>query len=681
MKPEKTIRRRDLLGMGIAGALYAGLAPWTRSRAGDDGVPSGASDTSKSDRPTKQNTGSEGATMTPMNAPVRLRCEYLENPLGIDVPQPSLSWWLSDPRRGARQTAFRILAAGSRDKLDRDESDLWDSGKVASDRSHLVPYGGRTLASRQRAWWKVMVWDQEGRAGGWSAPAFWEMGLLEPNDWRAIWIGLDESAPPPEPWFPGAQWIWFPEGDPRRAAADGPSLFRHAFDLPGGKRPARARLRLLADSRCEAFVNGRPAGRGGAANTFNNWKRPEPLDVTGLLAPGRNVLAVAAANDGGIEFNGDLEAGDAPNPAGLIGFLKVDYADGMSVSVVTGGDWRAVREAPADWTTPAFDDAAWPRAMELGAFGVAPWNKITPDEYTRLPARMLRREFSLGRPVRSARAYVCGLGFFELYLNGSKVGDHVMDPILADYSRKAPYVTFDVTDLLRPGANAAGLLLGNGRFFAPRVKTPTVFRTFGYPKAIAQIEVEYADGARETIATGDGWRVTADGPIRANNEYDGEIYDARMTRDGWSAPGFDDRAWRPAPAVAPPGGRLAAQAVEPMRVTETLRPAAVTNPAPGVYVVDMGRYFYGTVRMRARGPAGATIRLRTAESLEPDGTVKKANSRSALMTDVVILRGGGGETWQATFTGQGGRYVEVTGYPSAPTADDFAGLPGPRPSP
>ncbi|MHC4528238.1 MAG: family 78 glycoside hydrolase catalytic domain, partial [Planctomycetota bacterium] len=289
-------------------------------------------------------------------------------------------------------------------------------------------------------------------------------------------------------------------------------------------------------------------------------------------------------------------------------------------------------------------------------------------------ARYLRREFTAEKKVSSAMAYVCGLGFFNLMINGKKVGDHVMDPLLTEYNKRACYVTFDVTQNLKDGPNAVGVVLGNGRFFAPRIKNPAPFKDYGAPRLLLQIEVEYEDGSRTRWISDDKWRVTATGPIGVNNEYDGETYDARLEMPGWDAAGFDDSKWRKVQLMAGPKGKLVAQMVEPNRVVDILKPLSVTEVNPNVWVVDFGQVFYGQPRIMVSGAAGTTVRMTEAYSLDKDGTLKIADNRNANCADVYILKGQGQETWRPRFRGQGFRRMQVTGWPGKPTADNFEGL-------
>ena len=581
----------------------------------------------------------------------QLRCEYLKEPLGIDVLQPRLSWVLRADKGAARdqaQTGYQIVVASNRNELDANQGDVWDSGHIASDQSIQVPYAGKALVSEQECFWKVRVWDAQGKPSAWSEPARWTMGLLKSSDWHAKWIGLDEpaGARTAQNVLGDAQWIWFPEGQPEKAAPVGTRCFRRVITLPADRTVKRATLFFTADDSGECYVNGQKAG------TAGNFHSVTETDVTTLLQHGENVLAASVKNGGA-----------DPNPAGLIALLRVEFAQGGPLVVVTDSSWRAGKEAAAGWKDAGFAETGWMAAQKLGPAGMAPWGEITGPEDRRLPARMLRRQFEVEKKVQRATAYVCGLGLYEFYLNGKKVGDQVLSPALTDYSKRALYVTFDVTRQLKKGANVAGIILGNGRFYAPRSTVPTGTTSYGYPKLRFQMHVEYEDDTSEEVVSDGAWRLTAEGPIRANNEYDGEAYDARMEMPGWSARGFDDAQWQSAQGVTAPGGELAAQMIEPIRVTETLKPIALTQPKPGVWVFDMGQNMVGWCRIKVAGPRGTEVSLRHAETLQPDGTLYLDNIRSAKVTDTYTLKGKGTEVYEPRFTYHGFRFVEVTGYP------------------
>ncbi len=584
----------------------------------------------------------------------QLRCEYLENPLGIDASQPRLSWVLSADKSSARdqhQSAYQILVARNRNELAANQGDLWDSGKVESDQSIQVRYAGRPLASEQECFWKVRVWDERGQASAWSKPARWTMGLLKPSDWHAKWIGLDEPAAgkAAKKVLGDAQWIWFPESQPQKTAPGATRCFRRAITIPANAAVKRATVFFTADDSGEFFVNGQKA------ESAANFHSATEADVTRLLRAGTNVLAASVKN-----------GGTDPNPAGFIALLRVEFAQGAPLVVVTDSSWSAAKEPKTGWRDARFEDSGWLAAQPLGPAGMAPWGEIAGPEDRRLPARMLRRQFEVEKKVQRATAYVCGLGLCEFYLNGQKVGDHVLSPGLTDYSKRALYVTFDVTKELKKGANVAGIILGNGRFYAPRSNVPTGTTSYGYPKLLFQMQIEYEGGTSAEVVSDESWRLTAAGPIRANNEYDGEDYDARMEMPGWSAAGFDDATWQPAQGVTAPGGKLAAQMIEPIRVTETLKPMALTQPKPGMWVFDLGQNMVGWCRLKVSGPRGTEVSLRHAETLKPDGTLYMDNIRGAKVTDTYTLKGRGTEVYEPRFTYHGFRFVEVTGYPGKP---------------
>ncbi len=226
-------------------------------------------------------------------------------------------------------------------------------------------------------------------------------------------------------------------------------------------------------------------------------------------------------------------------------------------------------------------------------------------------------------------------------------------PALSDYEKRVYYVTYDVTTLLKQGANALGVVLGNGRYYAPRVTGRNGLLSYGWPKLILQLHVDYQDGTSAEIVSDESWKYTEDGPIRANNEYDGEDYDAQREMTGWAKTGFDDAKWAQASLASAPGGVLCAQDIEPMRVTGMVAPVSVKEISPGVFIYDFGQNFVGWCKLNVTGPAGTTVALRFAERLHDDGTLSVENLRTAKVTDRYTLKGGGEETWQPRFTYHG----------------------------
>ena len=295
---------------------------------------------------------------------------------------------------------------------------------------------------------------------------------------------------------------------------------------------------------------------------------------------------------------------------------------------------------------------------------------------TVVPGRCLRKEFGLSRRVRSAELSICGLGLYELWINGKHVSrDQVLSPTVADYTKHVYYNTFDVAPVLRKGVNAVGVALGNGRFVTMRTVrgiTPATTH-YGLPMLWFRLDVTYADGSRERICSDDSWKITADGPVRANNEFDGEVYDARLEFDGWTKPRFDDSAWKPVLVREAPAGRLEPQPNPNIAIQDRLVPVSVTRKGDA-YILDMGQNMVGWLQVTAKGLSkGDTLSLRFAETLKADGTLYMDNLREAKVTDSYVARDGRRFTWHPSFVYHGFRFVEVKGLKRAPKASDFEG--------
>jgi alpha-L-rhamnosidase len=296
------------------------------------------------------------------------------------------------------------------------------------------------------------------------------------------------------------------------------------------------------------------------------------------------------------------------------------------------------------------------------------------------PSPLLRKSFTLDKPIRSATVSICGLGYYELRMNGRRVGDHVLDPAFTRYDRRALYVTYDVTELVRQGRNAVGVQLGNGWYneFSRSAWNFDHAPWRDLPKLLCQLDVVLADGTRTSIASNGEWKTSSEGPTRFDGIRHGESYDARHEIPGWDTPEFNDQAWLPARLARAPGGVLAAQMLPPIRVTKTLRPVSLSEPRPGVWVFDLGQNIAGWARLNVRGPAGTQLVLRYGERLASDGTLDQQAIaehvyEGQFQTDRYTLRGGGPEQWEPKFVYHGFQYVEVTGLPERPTQDTLSG--------
>jgi hypothetical protein len=436
------------------------------------------------------------ATPAPAAAlsPANLRCEYAVNPLGIDAPDPRLFWTVESSQRGQKQTAYEILAASSPELLAQDKGDLWDSGKVATDETIQISYAGRPLESSQPVFWKVRVWDANGKRSAWSRPATWTMGILKPSDWSAKWIA----------------------GSPK---------------------------------------------------------------------------------------------------------------------------WETV---------------------------------------------LLRREFAVKPGLKRALVHVCGLGQYELTLNGKKAGDDLLTPGWTKYDRTCLYDTRDITTNLKRGKNAVGIELGNGMYNVPttRFKPPGYQPySFGPLQAIAQIRLEYADGSVETLGTDETWRA-APGPIVSSSIYSGEDFDARRAQKGWNRIKFDDSKWPSAQIVNGPGGELKGLscAAPPIRLFEIHQPVSSRTLTNGDILFDLGQNAAHIPKISVIGPAGSRVRVIPSElgdGLASQGSMGEQR-RSTIWCDFTKATDGV-ETWSPKFFYIGCRYLEVECFPAKgetqlPAVKSIAGI-------
>ncbi|MGW6057029.1 alpha-L-rhamnosidase [Streptomyces sp. NPDC055189] len=578
--------------------------------------------------------------------------EYVRHPLGLDVPRPRLSWPLASADEGQTQTAYQVRVATSPGRIGK--PDVWDSGKVASSDSTLVPYAGPDLKSRTRYYWSVRVWDDAGKASEWSEPSWWETGLSAAKDWTARWIGAPASLVG-APSLDGASWIWFPEGDPATSAPAATRWFRGRVDVPEGV--TRARLVLTADDGYTAYLDGTQVAHTEADSAADNWRRPAVVDVTGQLRPGAAVIAVSATNA-------------TTGPAGLLGVLELTTSDGVR-TLTTDGTWKTTDKEPSgDWQSAGYDDASWAASKVLADWGSGPWGKVAPEH---CPAAQLRHEFRLraGKTVARARLYSTALGLYDAWLNGERVGDDRLAPGWTDYNKRVQYQTYDVTKQLKSGANALGVTLAVG-WYAGNVGMFGPHQYGERPAFLGQLEVTYTDGSTDRVLSGTNWRA-ATGPVTAADLLSGEEYDARLETAGWTRAGFDDSTWVAADAVDKVKAAVVAQIDGHTRVESEISARKISEPKPGVFVFDLGQNMVGAVRLDVSGKAGTKIRLRHAEVLNPDGTVYTTNLRTARATDTYTLKGGGKETFEPRFTFHGFRYVEVTGYPGKPPLDAVTG--------
>jgi len=576
-----------------------------------------------------------------------LTCEYATNPLGVDTPQPRFGWLLKSDKRSQLQSAYRVLVATSEKQLQSNVGDKWDSGKVETDRSFNVVYQGMPLASREQCWWKVRVWDKQGRPSTWSQPGSFEMGLMEQSDWKGQWIGVAPPSPPAEhldATKPGRVNLAL-VAKPSTSYVSGHETLDAIND---GFRPTNSN-----DKRYGAYGNW---PRKGTQWVQYEWSKPvhvDSIDVywfddrAGVRLPKAARLLywdgkafVPVKNPVGLGVEGNKYNTTTFNEI-TTSKLKLEFDSNGTAS--TGILEFRVYDAGK---SPKF-----PPVVKVNRF-------FAMAAAANAPAPLLRKEFAVTKGIRRARVRFSGLGWSELYINGKKVSDDVLSPGLTDYSKEVSYRTYDVTSYLKPGENAIGIMLGNGWYSASRILPWEKGGPWGYwPRAILQMTVTHDDGTETHLLTDKTWK-TSRGAIGANQLVAGEAYDARLERPDWNRVGCDDSQWSDVAVLPAPKGRLRSQTVPPMKVQDTLRPIKITKNNEGGWLFEFDRYFSGWVRLNTKGKAGTKITI-TYELDEKDRYILKGDPD--------------GETYEPRFTIHPVRYVRVEGLEGKPTLDTVEG--------
>ena len=320
------------------------------------------------------------------------------------------------------------------------------------------------------------------------------------------------------------------------------------------------------------------------------------------------------------------------------------------------------------WSMALLDSSDW----KAGWIGLNDSTNLKLDgERTILPARYLRKEFDLPSQPKRAVLYVSGVGSSVCYMNGERIGNDVFGPLPTWYDASVSYLTYDVTPLLKSGTNAIGVALGNGRYLSMRANGMV---GFGLPRLMAQLNIEYDNGETVSVVSDDSWKATNHGPITANNEFDGEHYDARLELGKWTESGYNDSGWQLAERMEAPKGKLVAQLSPSLKVMEEIKPISVKSVGDGRYIVDMGQNMVGIQQVKLRGKKDKPITMRFAEVLKDNGTeLYLDNLRSALVTDIYTPAADGEFVWEPLFVYHGFRFMEISGLDYEPVADDFTG--------
>ena len=588
-----------------------------------------------------------------------LRCENLTDPLGIDEKLPRLSWLVESTGRGQKQTAYRILVARTEAALKEDRGDQWDSGKVASDQISQIIYRGKALASHHYYYWKVQSWDKDDKPSAWSASAVWSMGFLNAADWKGQWIGYDKAREVTLPDTPldGAKWIWL--GDEKGMDAPRSTrVFMADFLLPDRVKIEKAELLVAGDNRYWFDINGQQVA--GSPEGGSGVGVVSPVDITANVKAGKNILRAQIENA-------------ALGPAGLIAKLTITASDGKITTIVTDENWHCTKDGGANWHSREIAEDAWPKVSVTGDYGIKPWGKLQFANLQLPPPALLRKEFTTDKPIRHATLYSTALGLYDHVLNGKRVSEDYFGPGWTDYTQRVYYRAYDVTKLIKPGDNAWGAVLADG-WYTGYIGWGRNRNHYGKKSRLkAQLHIEYEDNSATDFYTAPDWKAST-GPTREADFLMGETYDPRRIPEGWDQNDFDMAKWDKVDVGAEVNPVVQHHPGPSVKAFAEFKPVAITEPKPGIYVLDMGQNFAGVARLKITGEAGQIVGMRFAERLNADGTIYTTNLRGARATDSYICKGGAEETWQPRFTYHGFQYVEVTGLKTKPTEDTVTGI-------
>ena len=615
-----------------------------------------------------------------------LSVEYMSEPQGIDIASPRFGWKIGSDSYGAAQTAYRIEVAESPAMLSAGTC-TYDSGKVDGDASVGIEYKGSPLKPHTTYSWRVTVWDEKGKSHT-SAPSRFSTGLMDEGWSGAQWIGSSE------PHF---------------------SRYRTQFEIGCSMQPSKGAehaVLLFGYLDPENYVSVDYAVSGGKARLVLSH-RTEGVDTEGAS------FALPFIGTSALYDRHALKAS----------VKSLDYAKGYLVSLALDG--RSLTPKPVQilpypleaWkpyyrlndiafcqpegSSATFSDLlitenVWNTVLykddnEYFEEGTGEVHIIPTAETTGAP--MLRKTFSLdgGRQLASAKLYITARGIYEFYVNGERYSSDYFNPGYTDYRCRIMYNSYDISDILRVGDNALGIMLGGGWYCDAMGFTTAWADQYGNQlSALAKLVITYSDGTEQTVVTDSTWKVSDDGPITSDSFQNGEDYDARREIDGWSEPEFDDSSWRDVTVYEAPADSVEIQSYigSPVSCHIVLTAQSVSEPEPGVFVYDMGQNMVGVPRIQVKGVEGQKITLKYGEMIYPEevpedplppltaadyeahrGRAYNENYRGALSTDHYIMRGReNGETICPHFTHHGYRYVEIHGLTEAIPLEYVEGL-------
>lgn len=610
---------------------------------------------------------------------INLKVEGLENPLGVETQLPRFSWQYSTqslPKRGFKQQSYQIKVATSQKLIDANVGDMWDSKLVGGDDCFNLYYTGEELKSGTQYFWKVYsVYNGKLIA---SNSASFEMGLLNSLDWQnAQWIGKRFDAPKAIP-AKAEKWTDYDiECDVKIISNSANIIFRAIY---------ATELNYIAQIE---------SGNEGCIKVFKNYYGKKRLIST--IATHKpikndryyNYKISVCGNTFNIYLDGVLltksPITDDSFSHGTIGVGALNASGEFANAIfdnfkVTNKNEILFFDDFSDSTLNNFQDLLFRSGgcsqPKDGALAVNAVNSLLEPKKG-LEAPLLRKGFSTKNKIKKARAFVSGIGYYEMSINGNKIGNSILEPGYSRYDKVAYYSVHDITNDLKKD-NVIGFELGRGWY---GITTPTLWGEYkakdwiGEPRLKALVKIEYEDGTIENIITDNTFK-TSNSPVIFDSLKAGEYYDARKENIDWSRVGFNDSSWANAVTMNNSDQlNLKSQMFEPIREVETIQAQHIKRIDDNTYCVDFGRHIAGNVELKVKGKRGTKVRMQYAERMEEDGnpTIWRfaPAQTGCYQQDIYILKGGKEEKYQAKFSYKGFRYLIVTGFPGEPSTSSF----------
>ena len=573
---------------------------------------------------------------------IDLRTDYQKEALGIEKRHPRLSWLIKSDKTGFFQSAYQIQASQS--YSDTFIPDRWDSGWINSSTSTQVPYLGDNPKSHERIYWRVRIKDQDGITSHWSDITWFEMGLLSSPNWdKAKWISAYlKREPEYAPKEIMGDWITI-----EKSPSKGEVTYKYSFKLPE-KEVVYAGAWWGTKTKIPVKVS---LNNENARNSIPPNKRAF-TDFSFYTKKGFNSLSLVVTKI-------------PPNPAITFG-MKIVFADGTKQIVRSSKNWKVCTGKSQNFFP----------VKVIQKYGIKPLGKALSRTQKPIPATWYKKDFSISKKVKNARLYISGLGYNEAYLNGRKIGDHVLDPGQTDYQEYGLYETFDVTKYISQESNAFSILLGDGWYNQDKSFGGAAF-SYGIPGLRAWLRIVFKDGSIKNIYSDKSWQYCPSGTL-SSNIYLGDHIDFRKESNEWQNPGFSIN-WKLVNETPPLVPKIIPQDFNPIRKIRTINPIKSWQRGEKTWVFDLGENISGWVGLKFNQTSGTTIRIRCTEMIDKNTNSLKNVPKSFWWCHGspqrhTIIADGNPQVWEPKFSYQGFRYFEISGLDNPPKSGDVYGV-------